>query len=129
MHGIFFALLMTFSLVVVATAAPMHSARIAIVPQEMASKHVSLHSVAHTVPASCQTYGACGASESLCDFICSGNATWLTRGQPVNAIDPVAVTLMLPETPNVEGHGPKRTERPPDDGLTENTYRAVRTLA
>jgi hypothetical protein len=127
MHRLFLGLLMIFSFVAMAMAVPTHSARMATVSQGMASKHVSQHSIAHTVPNSCQEYGVCGASDALCSFVCSGMATWLAPEQLANATGPVAAILIPPETPNLNGLGPERTERPPDDGLAENMCRRART--
>lgn len=126
MHRLFIALLMIFS-VATGAVAPTHSARIAIASQEITSTHGSQHSIAYATSGSCRENRFCAGSDRLCYIVCFGTATWLAPEQAGTATDTVAAIWALPGTPNVDGLGPERNERPPNDGLAESHRLPTRT--
>jgi len=118
MHRLLFDLLLIFSSVGVAVLASAHGARMAAETQVMESKHVSQHSMAKTAGSSCEKYQDCKTSDALCSFVCAGMVTLFTPEKTANNSVPLAPIRAVLETLFLDGLGPQRTERPPDNCLS-----------
>jgi hypothetical protein len=126
MHRLFIALLMIFPSP--RELWPRHTARALPSPRKRQRRHTDRSIPSHTpVPAPAAKIVFCAGSDRLCYIVCLGTATWLAPEQAGTATDIVAAIWPLPGTPNLDGLGPGRNERPPNDGLAESHRLPART--
>ncbi|MAM41256.1 MAG: hypothetical protein CL949_22745 [Erythrobacter sp.] len=119
-HRLFAIVLTLLSLLAATGAAPAHTLGMAATGQEMATMpHASGAVSACEAMQDCRDAQGCNADSGLCFLVCAGLKTWLVQEPVAQAPILLAASWMPSKVPGLDGIDPERTDRPPDEGLSE----------
>jgi hypothetical protein len=119
-HRLLAIVLTVLSLFAATAAAPVHASSMAAMGQEMETMpHSSVALSACEAMQDCRDAQGCNADTGLCFLICAGLKIWLVHEPVAQATILHGGIWVLSEAPGLKGIGPGRTDRPPDDGLSE----------